>query len=333
MSREKLISRLAGSLVWRRERIIMPLRRWLALRGSRGAVNWRWPWPLRKPWQRARLRLCSHGGGIGDELMCTPTFREIKRLNPQCHITFLSRYPEIFKSNPHLDAVERFSLEEAASAVYLQYNLVLPPPRPLVTLMAECVGLSLKSSQLEPPKVEPSAAIRERLARISHPRIIIQPQASQWTPNKQWPLPYWKRLIEMLVERYDVLEVGMQPIFAGENFGPRFHVFAGGTTMQDFAWIVSQGTLFVGPPSGGMHLANAFQIPTVAILGGYEAPDGYDYPWAARFFTPVECAPCWLTTPCPFGWKCLHAIQPEAVFRAVIKAMEAAVPPPSPVAV
>jgi hypothetical protein len=50
------------------------------------------------------------------------------------------------------------------------------------------------------------------------------------------------------------------------------------------------------------------------------------YPWAHRFFTPVECAPCWLTTPCPFGLKCLHAIRPEQVFGAVVKAVEAADP-------
>lgn len=327
MPREKLLARLGESLAWRRERTLLPFRRWLAFRGSEGAVRWRWPWPFKKPWQRARLRLCSHGGGIGDELMCTPIFREIKRLNPHCRITFLSRYPEIFQSNPHIDAVERFSLSAAASAFYLQYNLVLPPPRPLVTLMAECIGLSLRSSQLEPPKVQPSATVCERMAQISIPRIVIQPQASHWTPNKQWPLPYWKRLIEMLVERYEVVEVGTNPMFASENFGPHFHSFAGDTTMQDFAWIVSQGTVFVGPPSGGMHFANAYQIPTVALLGGYEAPDGYDYPWAHRFFTPVDCAPCWLTTPCPFELKCLHAIQPEAVLRAVTKAVEAAVSP------
>jgi ADP-heptose:LPS heptosyltransferase len=71
-----------------------------------------------------------------------------------------------------------------------------------------------------------------------------------------------------------------------------------------------------------MHFANAYRIPTVAILGGYEAPDAHNYPWAKRFFTPVECAPCWLTTPCPYDLKCLHAIRPEEVHRAVVKAAE-----------
>lgn len=321
MPSEKLISRVEEALAWRRERLLRPFRRWLIFRGSRGLVSWRWPWPLRKPWQRSRLRLTSHGGGIGDELMCTPIFREIRRRNPSCHITFLSRYPEMFRSNPHIDVVERFSPAAAANAYFLQYNLVLPPPRPVITMMAECVGLTLSASHLEPPPVDGSPKIRERLAAMTGPRIVIQPQASQWTPNKQWPQELWKELIERLVEHYDVMELGTQSLFEGEKFGPRFHSFCGATTMQDFAWLVSQADAFVGPPSGGMHFANAFSIPSVVIFGGYEAPDGHLYPWAQRFFTPVECAPCWLRTPCPFGLKCLHAIRPEQVFSAVVKAV------------
>jgi len=326
MRREKLISRLIEALAWRRERVLRPLRRWLTFRGSAGSVRWRWPWPLRKPWQRPRLRLTSHGGGIGDELMCTPVFREIRRLNPQCHITFLSRYPEIFRSNPHLDEVERFSLAAAANATYLQYNFVVPPPRPLATLMAECVGLTLSPSRLEPPIIAPSPALQARVKGIGEPRIVIQPQASHWTPNKQWPVELWRKLIEMLVPHYDVVEAGTKPLFAGAELGPRFHSLAGATSMTDFAWVVSQATVFVGPPSGGMHFANAYEIPSVIIFGGYEAPDGYDYPWVRRFFTPVDCAPCWLTTPCPFSLKCLHAIPPEEVFQAVVHAVTTAQP-------
>jgi ADP-heptose:LPS heptosyltransferase len=321
MDGEKLISRFVEGVSWRWERIRLPFRRWLTFRGSPGAVRWRWPWPWKKPWQRRWLRVASHGGGIGDELMCTPIFREVRRLNPRCHITFVSRHPEMFATNPHLDEVERFSPDAVADAIYLQYNFVLPPPRPLVTLMAECVGLTLSSNQLEPPVVEPSPELRARLADIAGPWVLIQPQASQWTPNKQWPVASWKRLVELLLEHVEVVEAGTGSLFSDHQFGPRFHSFAGKTNMAEFGWLVSQAGVFVGPPSGGMHFANAFRVPSVVIIGGYEAPDGYDYPWVQRFFTPVECAPCWLTTPCPYQWKCLHAIHPEEVCRAVLKAV------------
>ena len=322
MADENPFAHLIASLGWQRQRVENLIRRWMIFRGARGTVSWRWPWPFQKPWQRARLRLCSHGGGIGDELMCTPIFREIRRLNPRCHITFLSRHQDVFERNPHLSAVERFTPAAAANAIYLQYNLVLPPPRPLVTLMAECVGLNLSASHLEPPIIDPSGSIQARIAEVPEPRILIQPQASRWTPNKQWPFASWTRLVEMLVERYHVIEVGTQSMFPQQQFGPRFHSFAGETTMQDFIWMISQAAVFVGPVSGGMHIANAYKIPSVVLFGGYEAPDGFDYPFAHRFFTPVDCAPCWLTTPCPFELKCLHAIHPDAVSRAVVRAVE-----------
>ena len=139
---------------------------------------------MRKPFQRAAIRLYSLGGGVGDELMCTPVFREIRRRNPVCRITYLSRYPEMFRSNPHLDEVEEFSVKGSQGAFELSYLPIYPPPRPLITLMGECVGLEMSATQLDPPDVAPTAEVREKIAAIAGPRIVVQPRASHWTPNK-----------------------------------------------------------------------------------------------------------------------------------------------------
>ena len=56
----------------------------------------------------------------------------------------------MFAHNPHLDVVEPFSAAAAATAIYLHYDGALPPPRPLATMMAECVGLALSVDRLEP---------------------------------------------------------------------------------------------------------------------------------------------------------------------------------------
>ena len=135
------------------------------------------------------------------------------------------------------------------------------------------------------------------------------------------PAESWKALIEKLTERFEVIEVGTQPLFPGHDFGPRFHSFAGATTLTDFVWIMSQGSVFVGPSSGGMHIANAFRVPSVIIFGGYESPTGYGYS-GATFYSAVPCAPCWTTVPCPYDLKCLRMIAPETVFAAVCGAVE-----------
>ncbi len=253
--------------------------------------------------------------------MCTPIFREIRRLNPKCEITFLSRYPEMFRSNPNLHAVERYEAKDARGAYRLSY-VPVPPRAPLITRMAECIGLELHADQLDAPEVHPSAEIQETLAQIAKPRVIIQPQASQWTPNKAWPLESWCALVEQLVERFEVIEVGTSSLFGGRDFGPRFHCLAGKTSLSDFVWMISQASVFVGPPSGGMHIANSFRVPSVIIFGGYESPAGYYFPRTTAYYSGVPCAPCWTTEACPYGLKCLHQIPPAKVFRGICRAVE-----------
>ena len=315
--------RLLDAFAWRWEKITVAVRGHFIRKSGATYIRWRWPWPLRKPFERASIRLYSRGGGVGDELMCTPVFREIHRRNPACRITFFSRHPEMFRSNPYLAAVEPYSVAGVRSAFQLSYMPQPPPPRPLISLLAECVGLEMRSHELDPPAVTPTPEVREKLAAIAAPRIIVQPRASQWTPNKDWPVESWKALIEMLVTHFEVVEVGTGTLFPAPAFGPRFHSFAGATGLADFVWIVSQGGVFVGPPSGGMHLANAFRVPAVIIFGGYESPAGHYYPRTDALYTCVPCAPCWLTTPCPYDLKCLRAIPPEKVFRLVCKAAAA----------
>ncbi len=279
--------------------------------------RWRWPWPLRKPYERAKLRLYSIGGGLGDELMCTPVLREIRRRNPYGHLTFISRHPELFRGHAALDAVEPYAKSALAGAVSLTYGPPVPPPRPLITLLGECVGFSFFDNQLDAPQVEPSAEIQRRLTQIAPPRVVIQPQASRWTPNKVWPAEQWRELVRQLVRDYQVIELGTEPMFASGEFGAGFHSWAGTTSLADFVWTVSQAAVFVGPPSGGMHLANAFHIPSVILYGGYETPAGHQYPRVQAFYSEVPCAPCWLQENCPYDLKCLRMIAPDEVAAAV----------------
>jgi ADP-heptose:LPS heptosyltransferase len=314
---------LGLALQWRLGQARRKVNGWLVRRGARVFIAAHWPWPRRKPFQRSRLRLSGGGGGIGDELMCTPIFAEIKRRNPDCHITFVSRRADFFRGHPHLDEVEPLEYGKTTDVILLDYAYTIPPPRPLVTLMAECVGLRMEASRLIPPPLRPPQDDLKRfVAGTLRPRVVIQPLASQWAPNKLWPLENWAALIRQLVEEFEVIEVGTERAFAHFDFGDHFHSFAGATDMDGFVYLIGSADAFVGPVSGGMHLANALGIPSVIIFGGYESPAGFDYQNLEAFYTPVECAPCWLKDGCPYGLKCLHAISPAAVRDAVGRAVQ-----------
>jgi len=249
--------------------------------------------------------------------MCTPVFREIRRRNPACHLTFICRHPDLFRDHPALDAIVPFDKKALLNAVPLTYGWVVPPPRPLITLLGECVGFSFFDNQLDPPTVEPSAEIQHRFAALSRPAVVVQPLASRWTPNKVWPKELWAELVRCLLRDYDVVEVGTEALFAKDELGPGFHSWAGTTSLKDFVWLVSQATVFIGPPSGGMHLANAFRVPSAILYGGYEAPEGHRYPRTRAFYRAVPCAPCWLREDCPYHLKCLRMIAVSDVEAAI----------------
>jgi ADP-heptose:LPS heptosyltransferase len=254
--------------------------------------------------------------------MCLPVLAAIKQRNPACRITWVSRYPEVFSGMAGLDAVELYEPGKSADVLELTYGPEVPPKRPLITHLAECVGLELPSQVPPLPPLAPAPALRSEIDALPRPRVIIQPRASRWTPVKNWPLPNWIALVRQLVEHCTVIEVGTEPAFADCDFGPHFHSFAGRTSLTDFMWLIGQGEVFVGPSSGGMHIAAAHGLQSVIIFGGYERPEGYQYPRTTTFYRQVECAPCWRSDDCPYELKCMQQVAPDEVFAAVRRALE-----------
>jgi len=355
----KIFPRIGSAIQWRVTTLRFALRdriyNILGSLGGRAFVYLRWPWPIRKPYQHRRLLLRPPGVGIGDNLMCTPVFREIKRRNPGCHITFLTRYSELFENNPHIDLVVKdFSPQEVAQAIRLGYDHLAPrfvadrllargvdfyrqvakgrlyfgyvhprpPPRSLITIMAECVGLeALDNQEVECASPLVTSEFRTLISQIARPMIVIQPHASDWTPNKTWLATYWRELVETLVADYNIVEAGTRAVIGADFHHPRFHCLVGRTSVSELLYLVSQAALYVGPDSGGMHVAEAFQVPTVIVFGGYSSPDSFRYSRMTPFYSTVPCAPCWLTTPCPYQTKCLKLISPAQVVGAVRQAL------------
>ncbi|MCC7054122.1 MAG: glycosyltransferase family 9 protein [Gemmatimonadaceae bacterium] len=324
----------------------------LARRGATAFIRLRWPWPASRPFERPRLLLRAPGVGIGDNLMCTPVFREIKRRNPACHITLLTKVPDLFRENPNVDlVVSDFDLAERQSlrlgydhlaprlssfagatttaavsggsadapspALHHDYAHPEPPPRPLIAIMAECVGMEFFDNQLDCAAPEVPASFRQRIAAIPRPYVVVQPQASAWTPNKSWPIAHWAEVVQALLPRFAVVEVGTEPLLPGLVSDPRFVSLAGSTSVSEFVHVIAGATLYLGPDSGGMHIANAFRVPSVVVFGGYSAPESFRYPRTVALTGPVRCAPCWLSTPCPYGVACLHRIPAAQVLAAV----------------
>jgi len=255
--------------------------------------------------------------------MTVTVLHKINEQNPSIKLTYVSRYPDFFQGMEAIDELVTFEKGQTDFGHFLGYDHLRPPPRPLITMIAETAGLELDCTQLVPPNI--GEIDLSRLGLTDSPeqkRIVIQPMPSKWTSAKQWPYEHWVRLIELLTEKYQVIEVGKETFLDPSRFNGHFKSTACRTSLKELAAVIRSADLFIGPPSGGMHMANAFEIPSIIIFGGYEKPEGYNYPRTTSFYNQVECAPCWIYgRNCSIGTPCLKEIRPEQVFQSAVSAL------------
>lgn len=273
---------------------------------------WRWPWS-------ARELAVARDSGMGDVLMGTALLRAAKRRDPKLKtIFYTTTFAELVRGLPYIDEVRNIA-HSSADAIYLNYEDALPPKAPLPQIMADNARVNLDGDLMPDCVVDPArkASVEADLSGYPTPRIVILRKASQWTPNKEWPDDRWLALLDRLSQSATIIEIGAPTEAAGDLAADHYIDFRGKTSVTDLPAIFAAADLYVGPVSGPMHIAAAVNTPGVAICGGYEHPLGYAYPNIRMLYTATQCAPCWLTEPCPFGKKCLTAISVDEVERAV----------------
>ncbi|WP_265595673.1 glycosyltransferase family 9 protein [Verrucomicrobium sp. BvORR106] len=265
------------------------------------------------------LNAYSVAGGLGDELMIWGVLQAYAARRPSARVTFHSRFAEVLRQAPssiHVTPYDAGSLPKGSTGlgyVGRTQQSINEQMASRLGLVPEKYSIPLPSYPIGTPGGQyPSAGTI----------IVIQPVASAWTPNKQWPLAYWTKLVESLPPDATVVELGQSSFFPTPPRHPRYVSLAGSTSVPAYLAAISHATVFVGPPSSGMHVAHAYGIPSVIIVGGYEAPV-YPYPRAIQLHTEMPCSPCWLCTACPYDRACLRKITPEVVLDAVQTQLEA----------
>ena len=298
-----------------------PLADRLGTRWSRPSRLIRWPVPAYAPYRQDELHL-SRDVGLGDVLMCTPAMRELRRVNPGCRITFYTNFPDLVEGLPFIDRV-RPMVDGIGMATWLSYETSNPPRRHIARIIGDSLGVNVRD-------VRPSCVVRPELVDqyrqdwigLPRPLVVVTRRASAFTPNKDWPDEYWNELVGRLAARGTVIEVGASPAEPPPAPTGSYLDLRGQTTLQELIAAIAAADLHIAPITGSVHIAAAVGVPTVVIYGGYEPPVCTDYPGNISLYSPVECAPCWLKTPCPYGKKCLHMITVDEVEAALERLWE-----------
>jgi heptosyltransferase-2 len=89
--------------------------------------------------------------------------------------------------------------------------------------------------------------------------------------------------------------------------------YAGKTSLREYIDLAATCSIYLTNDSGGMHIASALGVPTVAIFGATDhVATGPTGPLARIVREPVECSPC-LLRECPIDHRCMKAVDADRV--------------------
>lgn len=93
---------------------------------------------------------------------------------------------------------------------------------------------------------------------------------------------------------------------------------AGGTTLRELMALIAACSLLVTNDSGPMHIADAFNVPVIALFGSTDPIVTGPYRGQGKVIAKnVPCAPCFKRT-CPIDFRCMTQITVDEVYREVL---------------
>lgn len=160
----------------------------------------------------------------------------------------------------------------------------------------------------------------DRLAAQFGDFIAIEPHTKdEFTPNKGWSWDSWQAVADRLKTEHKLVQVGA----GGQRILDGVEDVSGQISFRETAALIARSRLFMGTEGGLMHAANAVDARAVIIFSGYIPVELTGYDGHHKLCAPVDCAPCGLRTPCPYGLKCTTTIEPEYVVATVLDALGA----------
>lgn len=264
-------------------------------------------------------------GGIGDDLMCSTVFRELKKRG-QGRIAMNTRHLGLFQKNADVDHLihhprPRLDYWLRAGLPFLRLGYAAYYPQtdgdePLTehVLIKLCRLAGVKG----PVELRPYLFLTsEELAtgRIAENQVVMQSSglgAPYPMRNKEWYPQRFQEVCSELRRDLPVVQIGSanDPKLEGAID------LRGKTTLRQSAAILANSLAFIGLEGFLMHLARAVDCRSVIIYGGRIKPAQIGYVANKNLYTQVRCAPCWLRNPCEYDRKCMDMITVPQVIAA-----------------
>lgn len=160
--------------------------------------------------------------------------------------------------------------------------------------------------------------------RYSRPTLGINPGAT-YGSAKRWYPEKFAEVARAYADRYDIIlfggpnEIGMAKDIEARLNGINITNLAGKTSVQELCSFIGGLDIFITNDSGPMHIAAAYQVPTVAIFGPTRHLETSQWMNEKSIIVrhDMKCAPC-MKRECPLGHhECMKSITSHEVIEAV----------------
>jgi heptosyltransferase II len=159
-----------------------------------------------------------------------------------------------------------------------------------------------------------------------HKKIIGIGVGASYGLAKEWPLEKYKKLVEELINKHNVLIV----LFGTAKEKQAGHFITKDLNKEDYINLIAktkvselvlrinQCNVFIGNDSGLAHIAGALDVPDIVIFGSTSWEKSKPVGKNVRVIsTNIECAPCFKRT-CPkHTMQCMRDILVEDVLKSV----------------
>ncbi len=160
-------------------------------------------------------------------------------------------------------------------------------------------------------------------------KIVVINPVSAW-PTKRWPKEYYKDLASMLEQNgFLVILIGTQKdINTGEfikNNKKNIVNLMGQTNLKELFAVISKANLLISNDSSPVHIASAYNIPTIEIYGPTLPQFGfYSLSSKSAIFEikDLDCRPCGTHggNSCKKShFQCMMRISPQEVFKVALE--------------
>jgi len=193
----------------------------------------------------------------------------------------------------------------------------------ILNTLPECESIRLQGAD----EARASGQARFQELGLGQTVIGVSPGAA-YGSAKRWPAEYFAETAQQVARSLGASvalfgSAGERALCASvaDRIGAVVDVrnLAGETTLAEFIDLTAACRLFLTNDSGGMHVASALGVPTVAMFGSTnDVTTGPTGPLARVVRERVECAPC-LKRECPIDHRCMTRLTPDRVARVALE--------------